>query len=41
MYSHDVIKTILQTEKSSAEEAKGKYFFQVASRANKIQIHIS
>lgn len=38
MISYDVIKSILRTEKGTMLETKGKYLFQVASKANKIQI---
>ncbi len=36
--SYDIIKTILRTEKGTSLEPQRKYFFQVASFANKIQI---
>jgi large subunit ribosomal protein L23 len=36
--SHEVIKALLRTEKSTLSEPKGKYLFLVDSRANKIQI---
>lgn len=36
--SYDVIKTILRTEKGSALEPQRKYFFEVSSAANKLQI---
>lgn len=38
MYSYEVIKTLLRTEKGSALEAQGKYIFEVSSRANKVQV---
>jgi len=38
MHSYDIIKTLLRTEKASVVEANGKYFFEVAGRANKIDI---
>lgn len=38
MQSYQTIKTILRTEKAVAIESQGKYLFQVASRANKVQI---
>lgn len=38
MGSPMTIKALLQTEKSSAYEGKGKYLFLVANTANKIQI---
>ena len=36
--SYDIIKTLIRTEKGASLEPQRKYFFQVASRANKIQI---
>ena len=36
--SYDIIKTIVRTEKGTALEPQRKYFFHVASKANKIQI---
>jgi large subunit ribosomal protein L23 len=36
--SYDVIKTILRTEKGTTLEPAGKYLFEVAKAANKIQI---
>ncbi len=38
MSSHDIIKAILRTEKSTAFEPLNKYLFLVAKSANKIQI---
>lgn len=35
---HDVIIRFLQTEKGTAQSGFGKYFFEVKSAANKIQI---
>ena len=36
--AYDIIKTMVRTEKGTSFEPQGKYFFQVASFANKIQI---
>lgn len=36
--SYDVVRTILRTEKGTALEPQGKYLFEVAKAANKIQI---
>ncbi len=36
--SHDIIKALLKTEKSTLEEPLGKYLFRVDNRANKIQV---
>ena len=36
--SHDIIKAILITEKSTLNEPAGKYLFLVDNRANKIQV---
>ncbi len=38
MDSHVIIRTLLRTEKGTAQEPERKYFFQVASQANKVQI---
>lgn len=38
MLSHDIIKSLLRTEKSTLGEASGKYMFLVSKDANKIQI---
>jgi len=38
IYAQDIIKSILRTEKSTANEPQGKYLFLVANFANKIQI---
>jgi large subunit ribosomal protein L23 len=35
---HDVIKSLLRTEKSTAFEPSGKYVFLVHNESNKIQI---
>ena len=35
---YDVIKTLVRTEKGSRQEPDRKYFFEVATRANKVQI---
>lgn len=36
--NYNIIKTLLRTEKSSAQEAQNKYLFLVAKNANKLQI---
>ena len=36
--SYDIIKNLLRTEKGTSFEPQGKYFFEVAKGANKIQI---
>ncbi len=36
--SYDIIQTLVRTEKATMLEAKRKYFFQVASQANKMEI---
>ncbi len=36
--SYDIIQTLVRTEKATVLEAKRKYFFQVASQANKMEI---
>jgi large subunit ribosomal protein L23 len=36
--SFDVVKSLLRTEKGTAQEPLGKYFFEVSTRANKIQV---
>ncbi|MBN1913822.1 MAG: 50S ribosomal protein L23 [Candidatus Omnitrophica bacterium] len=38
MYSYDIIKAVLKTEKSTLLEPQGKYLFLVNKSANKIQI---
>lgn len=38
MNSHEVIKALIRTEKSTAYEPQGKYLFLVEKSANKIQI---
>ena len=38
LISHDIIKALLRTEKSSFFEPKAKYLFLVDKTANKIQI---
>jgi large subunit ribosomal protein L23 len=38
IYSYDIIKAILRTEKSTLYEPEGKYLFLVDKTANKIQI---
>lgn len=38
MIAQDVIRSLLRTEKGSLHEAKGKYLFLVANRANKVQV---
>ena len=35
---YDIVKTLVRTEKSAAQETDRKYFFEVATRSNKIQI---
>ena len=35
---YDAIKTLIRTEKGTAIEPQGKYLFQVARTANKIEI---
>ncbi len=36
--SHDIIKSLLRTEKSTVGEQSGKYMFLVSKAANKVQI---
>lgn len=36
--SFDIVKSLLRTEKGTAQEALGKYLFEVSTRANKIQV---
>jgi len=36
--SYDIIQTLVRTEKGSLIESEGKYVFQVAKKANKIEI---
>ena len=36
--SYDIIKNLLRTEKGTSLEPQGKYIFEVAKAANKIQI---
>ena len=36
--SYDMLRAILRTEKGSRQEGERKYFFRVASRANKIEV---
>ena len=36
--SFNIIKTLLRTEKGTAQEPLGKYLFEVSNRATKIQI---
>ncbi|VAX37197.1 LSU ribosomal protein L23p (L23Ae) [hydrothermal vent metagenome] len=36
--SYDILKTLVRTEKGTDLEEQGKYLFQVATRANKIEI---
>ncbi len=36
--SYDVIKTIIRTEKGASQEPDRKYLFEVANKANKVQI---
>ena len=36
--SYDIVKTLIRTEKGTDLEPQGKYFFRVASQANKIEI---
>ena len=36
--SYDIVKTLLRTEKGSFLEADRKYFFHVATYANKLEI---
>jgi len=38
MYSHDIIKALIRTEKTTLYEPRGKYLFLVNNAANKIQI---
>jgi len=38
LLSHDIIKALLRTEKSTLYEPKAKYLFLVDKTANKIQI---
>ncbi len=38
IYSSDIIKSLLRTEKSTLYEPAGKYLFLVKNSANKIQI---
>jgi len=38
MYSTEVIRSLIRTEKSTVYEPDGKYLFLVDPRANKIQI---
>lgn len=35
---YDVVKTLVRTEKGTALESQRKYLFEVASKANKIEI---
>ena len=35
---YDIVKTLIHTEKGTILEPEGKYLFQVAKRANKIEI---
>lgn len=35
---YNIIKSLIRTEKSTAQEPEGKYLFLVANYANKIQI---
>ena len=35
---YDAIRTLIRTEKATAIESQGKYLFQVARTANKIEI---
>ena len=35
---YDIIKTLVRTEKGTMQEPDRKYLFQVASKANKIEI---
>ena len=36
--SYDTVNTLIRTEKGTVLEAEGKYLFDVAKRANKIEI---
>lgn len=38
MYSYDIIKALIRTEKATQYEPQGKYLFLVNNSANKIQI---
>ena len=38
MYSEEIIKALIRTEKTTDYESMGKYLFLVDSSANKIQI---
>lgn len=38
LFSHDIIKALLRTEKSTLYEPQGQYLFLVDKSANKIQI---
>ncbi len=38
IYSYDIIKALLKTEKSTLHEAQNQYLFLVAKAANKMQI---
>lgn len=38
IFSYDIIKSLLRTEKSSLYEPKRKYLFLVSNSANKIQV---
>jgi len=38
IYSSDIIKALIRTEKSTVYEGQGKYLFLVNKSANKIQI---
>jgi len=35
---YDIVKTLIRTEKASLVEPQGQYVFEVARRANKIEI---
>jgi large subunit ribosomal protein L23 len=36
--AHDIVKTLVRTEKGTVLEPQGKYLFEVASNVNKIEI---
>ena len=38
LISYDIIHTLVRTEKGTSLEPQRKYFFQVADKANKIEI---
>lgn len=38
IYSHDIVKSLIRSEKSTMNEPQGKYLFLIAKGANKIQV---